>query len=82
MCVRIGPETIAKDRFYAGYTGGYMEWMKNDIQNMDISWPRTNFRSKYLEQFQSLLEEMVKHEYELLRKQEEDCHTIKSIIRP
>ena len=41
---RMGKDTIAPDRFNAGYDEGYKEWLKRDIQNISFQIPRS-FRS-------------------------------------
>ncbi|XP_027768042.1 uncharacterized protein LOC114074357 [Solanum pennellii] len=41
---RMNKDTIAPDRFNAGYDEGYKEWLKKDIQNISFQTPR-NFRS-------------------------------------
>ena len=41
---RMGKDTIAPDRFNAGYDEGYKEWLKKDIHNISFQIPRS-FRS-------------------------------------
>ena len=41
---RMGKDTIAPDRFNAGYDEGYKAWLKRDIQNISFQIPRS-FRS-------------------------------------
>ena len=41
---RMGKDTIALDRFNAGYDEGYKEWQKRDIQNISFQIP-LSFRS-------------------------------------
>ena len=36
---RMEKDTIARDRFNAGYVKGYKEWIKKDIQNVSSQTP-------------------------------------------
>ena len=52
---RTDKDTIAPDRFNAGYEKGYKEWLKKDIQNISFQTPRS-FRSVTKREYKTVAE--------------------------
>ena len=59
---RMGKDTIALDRFNAGYDEGYKEWQKRDIQNISF---------QILHSFRSVMDREAKVVAELQEMKEE-----------
>uniref|UniRef100_M1A8P6 Uncharacterized protein n=1 Tax=Solanum tuberosum TaxID=4113 RepID=M1A8P6_SOLTU len=84
--VRMNKDTIAADRFNAGYDETYKDWLKGNIQGISFSVPNIyrsveDKESKALIELREVRREAQEMHEEFLRKQEEDKYALESVTQ-
>ncbi|XP_049343488.1 uncharacterized protein LOC125807795 [Solanum verrucosum] len=84
--VRMNKDTIAIDRFNAGYDETYKAWLKRNIQGISFSVPNIyrsveDKESKTLIELREVRREAQEMHEQFLRKQEEDKYALESVTQ-